>query len=316
MASQVAAQDQESGSSAPDGTPRSAEDLDIMVHPTKAKLWVALVASAAVLAVGLAWAFLANVPQSTSAPAQIVSPLPDIQITATVSGTVVRTIEPTMDVALGDPLFEIQPTAAGTSGLGPMPSASASPTQTGAAFHTAAWEQVARETKKPTPPPSPTPSAGGTIITAPIAGQIRTVSVLPGTVVTVGTPLAVLTPDISQLNKFAETFVPPSQAEEFGPVGSQAQISLPNGATATGTVTRVAEIAATLEEMTDVLQNPDLAQDWFNAAGGTPIEVRVDLGVEPQWASPPGPVLLPGTTITMAKTLESQRPIELLLQSQ
>ena len=158
-------------------------------------------------------------------------------------------------------------------------------------------------------------------VVSPYAGQVLEIKVSPGGLVSVGTPIISLQPDVDTLE--AVLYVPASQAKDLRP-GMDAEI-LPTTVRREeygfirGTVTFVSDYPATEAATMRVFENAPLVQAL--SARGPVTEVRVEMIVLKstpsgyRWSSPLGaPITLSGGTLCVGDVVtRRQRPINLVV---
>jgi HlyD family secretion protein len=158
-------------------------------------------------------------------------------------------------------------------------------------------------------------------VVSPYAGQVLEIRVSPGGLVSVGTPIISLQPDVRTLE--AVLYVPAEQAKELRP-GMDAEI-LPTTVRREeygfirGTVTFVSDYPATEAATMRVFENAPLVQAL--SSRGPVTEVRVEMAVDAatpsgyKWSSARGaPLTLSGGTLCIGDVVtRRQKPITLIV---
>lgn len=157
-------------------------------------------------------------------------------------------------------------------------------------------------------------------IASPLAGRVVDISVGPGSSVQAGVPIATIEDTGRPLE--AIIYMPAASGANVRP-GMQVQVSPANLSRQEygflrGTVRSVGAYPATFESMLLVLANEQLVREFL--AAGTPIELRIDLELDPstpsgyRWSSSGGPpfAINSGSLCQATITLSEQRPINLV----
>ncbi len=158
-------------------------------------------------------------------------------------------------------------------------------------------------------------------VTTPYAGEVLEVKVLPGGVVTSGTPLLSIQPDVRHLEVIA--YIGSREAKDVRP-NMQAEIS-PSTVKREefgylrGKVVAVADFPATPEAMMRNFENLPLVESIARAGPVTELRIRLESDRTSisgyVWSSPKSPpvTLSSGTLCTVEVVTKRQRPITLLL---
>lgn len=90
-------------------TSQASDELDRVLRTTNPRGWVAVAATAAVIAIVIVWAFVATIPSVARAPGVLVVPAHKIHVTAPAAGTVLAiNALPGQALAVGDPLLVLK----------------------------------------------------------------------------------------------------------------------------------------------------------------------------------------------------------------
>jgi hypothetical protein len=260
------------------GAPRanSPESLDGIIATTNPRGWWALWAIAGVVVAVLIWSIVATIPQQKTATG-VVSPYAySYDITATVAGVLTGDTDSVASDL--DVLKEVKK-----------------------------GEQIA--TIVPYDGTAPVP------VLAPVDGELAAIYISQGEGVEPGTTLGRMT---STPNASAQValiaWVPFSTAFTIND-GESAQVTVSDvttGETVTvpATIEAIAQTPSSIESMTSLSGNADLAEQWSAQAGGQPyrVELSLDLSTWPKDSSYPAP----GSVIDIVATYAEVHPIEML----
>lgn len=164
------------------------------------------------------------------------------------------------------------------------------------------------------------------VIRAPEAGRVVELRLNPGDLLIQGFPVANIEPTRSNNHQLEAIFYVPAGDGKQINVGMDVQVSpsvvrREEFGFVEGTVRGVGMFPVSRQGMSRILMNDGLVDQFVQAAGGPPIEVRVELKRDSetfsglQWSSKNGPniQLHPGTISSARITVRNQRPIELVL---
>lgn len=256
--------------------PSSPESLDGIIATTNPRGWWALWAIAGVVVAVLIWSLVATIPQQKNASG-VVSPYAYAhEVTATTAG-----------------IFE------GNGGT------------------VASTGAMLRNLKQDEQVGTITPYDGGPVVPvlAPVTGQVTAIYVTQGAGVEPGTPIGSMNETIAGESALAISAWVPLSTAFILTEGEQAAVTISDVATGdtntvTATIQAIADTPSTVEGMTTLLGNPDLAQQWSSEAGGQPYRVYLTLDLSTWPSSSPLPA--PGAIVSIVATYAEVHPIQIL----
>jgi multidrug efflux pump subunit AcrA (membrane-fusion protein) len=252
------------------GVARDPEALDLVVGVTPVRGWLALGVVIVVLLVGVVWAFTAKVPQQFTVPAVIGTDPGPTEITAGTTGAVEK-----LSVVPGQVV--------------------------------AAGDEVA----------SVRTLEGALVpVKARVAGVVREVLVEPGQGVEALETIAATASTTAEIDDAdVVTFVSAERAGPYFDVGGTVHLEVPDVTsglqqTLAARVSSVAEVPSSLAGITSEVGDPQLAQELFEAADGSPYRVEATIAGKAAGGRPAE--LAGGQVASITVVYSNPRPIDLL----
>lgn len=256
--------------------PSSPESLDSIIATTNPRGWWALWAIAGVVVAVLIWSIVATIPQQKNASGVVNSYAYAHEVTATTAG-----------------IFQGDPDAVASTG--------------GMLRNLKQGEQVGTITPYDGSPAVP--------VLAPATGQVTAIYVAQGAGVEPGTPIGSMNETVAGESQLSISAWVPLSTAFILTEGEQAAVTITDVSTGdtntvTATIEAIANTPSTVEGMTTLIGDPDLAQLWSTEAGGQPyrVDLALDLSTWPESSPPPAP----GATVTIVATYDEVHPIEIL----
>ncbi len=256
--------------------PSSPESLDGIIATTNPRGWWALWAIAGVVVAVLIWSIVATIPQQKTASGIVDSYAYAHEVTATTAG-----------------IFEGNTSTVGSTG------------------------DMLRNLKQGEQVGTITPYDGSPAVPvlAPVTGQVTAIYVTQGEGVEPGTPIGSMNATVAGESQLSISAWVPLSTAYIVTEGEQASVTISDVATGdtntvTATIQAIANTPSTVEGMTTLIGDPDLAQQWSAEAGGQPY--RIDLALDLSTWPKSSPYPAPGAIVSIVATYDEVHPIEIL----